>query len=211
MIVIMAIAILTILFFLIFIVLRNALKPIPNNDSKGKEGENAVKRTLERLSISPKHLFHDYYFIPHDDVSIQIDHIVVCKKGVIVIETKNISGELFGSESEEKWRQILAGGRITHEHYNPVMQNQTHIRMLSRAIGRNVPFINLVVLVQNNTEHIVSFAVIGISTLLSRINKLPDIMGEATVEEIAHILKTKNAKGKVSHRSHVRNVRKRHG
>lgn len=177
---------------------------------RGAQGEKIVKAELEKLHLSPKTLFHDYYLIPHENASVQIDHILVCKKGVVVIETKNLSGEIYGNEADENWKQVLARGRITHEHYNPVKQNKTHVRMLSKAVGRNVKYTPFVVFVQNNTDHVSAPEAIRLSDLNTKINDLPDVMGKSAVKEIADILKDLNARGRVSHRKHFKNIKKRH-
>ena len=176
----------------------------------GTAGEKKVQKELDKLSLSPSYVFNDYYLIPHENASVQIDHIVVCKKGVIVIETKNISGEIYGSAGETYWKQSLARGKIIHEHHNPVLQNKTHVKCLSKALERNVKYIPLVVFVQNNIDKIKSEGVIGLNKLLHYIETLPDTMGKAAVEEITDILTEKNAAGKISKRQHIKNVRRRH-
>jgi hypothetical protein len=73
---------------------------------------------------------------------------MICPKGIIVFESKNYSGWIFGSENQKSWCQTLptGKGRSNKEYfYNPIMQNQTHIRRLSEFLGDKVPIYSVVV------------------------------------------------------------------
>ena len=70
---------------------------------KGKAGEALVHNILMELP--------DEYYVMDDVVmntvrgTTQIDHIVISKYGVFVIETKNYSGSIFGNDENKKWTQ----------------------------------------------------------------------------------------------------------
>ena len=82
----------------------------------------------------------------------QIDHIIISRYGVFVLETKNIRGKVYGSGNSEYWKQYLpdTGYRqygITQEHQlrNPLWQNAGHINSLRRHVfGNNVPIYGIV-------------------------------------------------------------------
>ena len=178
---------------------------------KGDAGELAVKKALKNLRLSPAYIFNDYYLAPHENASVQIDHIFVCKKGVIVIETKNISGDIYGKEDENEWTFYLAGGKIKHQFYNPVRQNETHVRCLSRAIKNDkAHYISLVVFVQNNTRNISARGVVGLNKLSQYIHALPDVISKGAVKDIADRIAAADASGRISKRKHIRNIRRRH-
>jgi restriction system protein len=40
----------------------------------------------------------------------EIDHVIVSRYGMFVIETKNMSGWIFGDETRRKWAQVLHRG-----------------------------------------------------------------------------------------------------
>ena len=87
---------LLIIIFTIWIILRlNSTKRL------GKRGERNVNFNL-RFLPNEYHLFNDVY-ICFNDRSVQIDHIVVSKYGIFVIETKNIKGWIFGTDTSEYW------------------------------------------------------------------------------------------------------------
>lgn len=77
-----------------------------------------------------KKLFLDAkIYIDINDVTIQtptgttqIDHIIVSKFGIFVIETKNMSGWIFGSPDQAQWTQSLPGGN-RFRFQNPLRQN----------------------------------------------------------------------------------------
>lgn len=99
---------------------------------KGTVGENAVSRRLH--SLSEKHYVTlDDIIIPNFNTTAQIDHIVISTYGIFVIETKNYSGKIYGSQQAKEWTQYLHGNKYTL--YNPVQQNRTHIMALSRLIN----------------------------------------------------------------------------
>lgn len=94
---------------------------------KGAMGEKRVSKILSRL---PK----DEYIVVNDimlkvnDRTTQIDHIVVSTHGIFVIETKSYKGWIFGHSDKRNWTQNIWGNKYTL--YNPIMQNQTHIKFL---------------------------------------------------------------------------------
>ena len=59
----------------------------------------------------------------------QIDHVIVSRYGVFVVETKNMSGWIFGSEDAPFWTKINRGDKLRFQ--NPLHQNEGHIRALS--------------------------------------------------------------------------------
>jgi hypothetical protein len=95
----------------------------------GIEGEKAVVEALQVLD--------DSYSMINDVVlgkkSGNIDHILICLKGVFVIETKNYSGEIrcYG----DKWGKVL-GGRFYNRGSvsNQARNNARHLSNLIREI-----------------------------------------------------------------------------
>jgi len=69
----------------------------------------------------------------------QIDHVIVSKFGIFVVETKNMAGWIFGSEKQATWTQSLPGG-TKHSFQNPLRQNHRHIKALEEFlnIGHNM-------------------------------------------------------------------------
>ena len=71
---------------------------------KGVFGEFQVNLILKRLPRDEYHLIKNVT-LPTADGTTQIDHIVVSKFGVFVVETKNMKGWIFGSAGQTQWTQ----------------------------------------------------------------------------------------------------------
>ena len=52
----------------------------------------------------------------------QIDHIFIHPTGIYVIETKNSTGRIYGSEGDQEWTQVLHYGKKKYKMYNPLKQ-----------------------------------------------------------------------------------------
>lgn len=95
---------------------------------KGRLGELqvnfAVSFILDRRTY---HLLRDVT-LPTEDGSTQIDHIIVSRYGVFVVETKRMQGWIFGREREPYWTQQIY--RHKQRFQNPLRQNYKHTRAL---------------------------------------------------------------------------------
>lgn len=102
----------------------------------GKDGEKKVASVLKKYALlNDCKLINDLY-LPLYDKSTQIDHILIGFFGILVIETKNVSGEIYGDPKKKQWLQIMGKKNQTkHEIYNPLMQNQTHIDCIRHHFG----------------------------------------------------------------------------
>lgn len=67
------------------------------------------------------------------DGTTQIDHIIVSRYGIFVIETKNFEGWIFGSADKPQWTQSIFGNKSTFQ--NPLRQNYRHIKSLEEFLG----------------------------------------------------------------------------
>ncbi|MGL1956734.1 MAG: NERD domain-containing protein [Colwellia sp.] len=70
--------------------------------------------------------------------STQIDHIIVSKYGIFVLETKNMKGWIFGSANQKQWTQQIFKHKSKFQ--NPLHQNYKHVKILEDLflIGSNV-------------------------------------------------------------------------
>ncbi len=72
---------------------------------------------------------HNIY-IPYRNKTSEIDVLLIHEKGIFVIESKNYSGWIFGSAGQKQWTQML-NKQTKYRFYNPIIQNNTHIKALS--------------------------------------------------------------------------------
>ena len=77
-----------------------------------------------------------------DGSTTQIDHVVVSIYGMFVIETKNISGWIYGSKKDRTWTKKIKGGK-TYQFPNPLRQNYRHQCALIEFLSLRLPDIGL--------------------------------------------------------------------
>lgn len=90
---------------------------------KGFIGEKFVYQALKEKPF----LLHNIVLKEPD--SAQIDHILVCEQGIIVIETKNYGGFIYGHAINSIWTQFIGANKYSF--YNPIMQNDRHVKLLT--------------------------------------------------------------------------------
>jgi hypothetical protein len=99
---------------------------------KGQDGEIRVALDIATLDRTLYHAVHNVT-VKVDDGTTQIDHVVISKYGIFVVETKNYSGWIFGKEREAKWTRSTNGKSDSFQ--NPIRQNIRHIKSLSELLG----------------------------------------------------------------------------
>ena len=173
----------------------------------GKRGERNVNFNLHFLP-NEYHLFNDVY-ICFNDKSVQIDHIVVSKYGVFVIETKNIKGWIFGTDTSEYWIKNMYGKK--YKFYNPIKQNYSHVKALQilLKISRD-KFIPIVAfLPQATLKCTTDELVINSNKLLRTIRKYKNvILADSEVDRIVIELSTLPCVDKKMRTKHVSDINK---
>jgi hypothetical protein len=98
---------------------------------KGVIGEKRVIKQLQKLPTEDYKVINDITIV-HESGSSQIDHIVLSPYGVFVIETKNYTGWIHGSDKSEYWVQTIYKSK--NEFRNPIRQNWGHICALKEIL-----------------------------------------------------------------------------
>jgi restriction system protein len=99
---------------------------------KGVLGEFQVNLIAKlRLDKQVYTLFRNV-ILPTEDGTTQIDHVIVSRYGVFVIETKNMRGWIFGDANQKTWTQKIY--RHTNNFQNPLHQNYKHTQTLQSAL-----------------------------------------------------------------------------
>lgn len=110
---------------------REVLRTFPS--LKGRLGETNINFWVKRL------LDQDFYHLipnvtlPTPDGTTQIDHVIVSRYGIFVIETKTYKGWIYGSERDAKWTQVIYKRKERFQ--NPLRQNYKHTKTLSDLTG----------------------------------------------------------------------------
>lgn len=118
---------------------------------KGKKGEKTVAHMLNwYVEHYGGYVINDIIIPGEATKTSQIDHILLASSGIWVIETKNYSGKIYGSEYDYEWTQVLNYGSTKNRFYNPIKQNETHINNLRKLLGDKKYIYSCVVLTQDN-------------------------------------------------------------
>ena len=114
---------------------------------RGRRGEKRVSTILNSLSSNYKVI--DNLVLKTNNGYAQLDHVVVSNYGLFVVETKNYKGWIFGSETKLHWKQVLY--KKSYQLYNPIFQNQSHIKALRIHMPDlyRLPIVSIVVFVGN--------------------------------------------------------------
>jgi restriction system protein len=99
---------------------------------KGWTGELKTK-FINWLFLGEDYRVFNNIIIQMDDGSTQIDHVVVSKFGLFIIETKDKTGWIFGDSHQAQWTQVIYNDRYHFQ--NPLRQNYRHTKSLSEALG----------------------------------------------------------------------------
>jgi len=85
---------------------------------KGEEGELIVNLEAESLLDKDKYHLLKNVTLRTGDGTTQIDHIIISIYGVFVVETKNMTGWIFGNPKQKTWTQIIYEDRYRFQ--NPL-------------------------------------------------------------------------------------------
>ena len=99
---------------------------------KGVVGEFIVNLSAKLFLDKDKYHLIKNVTLPTKDGSTQIDHVIVSKFGVFVIETKNIKGWIFGSPNQKTWTQQIYNHK--NKFQNPLHQNHKHTKVLGELL-----------------------------------------------------------------------------
>ena len=103
---------------------------------KGSFGEYKIGDKLERVD-GYKKIIYNCYLPKNNGETTEVDVIMIHEKGIYVIESKNYSGWIFGSEDHTNWTQVLRSGKYgskKRQFYNPIKQNETHVRWIQKLL-----------------------------------------------------------------------------
>lgn len=99
---------------------------------KGWVGET-VGAIAQKLLLDPKVYFPlNNITLQTENGTTQIDHIIISKFGIFVIEAKNMAGWIFGDPKRPQWTQSLYGKKFQFQ--NPLHQNYRHTKALQEFL-----------------------------------------------------------------------------
>jgi hypothetical protein len=155
--------------------IRKLSAPPPKSpDQKGWEGERYTSTALTGLGNEFVVMNDVLISYGSDERTTQIDHILLSRYGLFVIETKNVQGLVVGEDGYKYW--TVFHGKKPYKLFSPVLQNETHIKMIRNllGIGIEIPVFSIVAFRDDaNLERVKSRTpVVHIISLLSCIRGL---------------------------------------
>ncbi|MBD9358609.1 nuclease-related domain-containing protein [Methylomonas albis] len=179
---------------------------------KGVLGEFQVNLIAKlRLDKQIYTLFKNVTLRTEDGGTTQIDHVIVSRYGVFVIETKNIKGWIFGGEHQKTWTQKIY--RHTNKFQNPLHQNYKHTQTLQSALELTPDQLFSVVVFIGDSEFQTPMPdnVVYAGSYIRFIkSKQQPILRESEVADICRKLESgrlkPSIKTHVEHVKHVRNI-----
>jgi restriction system protein len=116
---------------------------------KGAVGELIVNLSAKLLLDKKRYRMIKNVTLRTEDGSTQIDHVIISVYGVFVVETKNMKGWIFGSESQKQWTQKIF--KHSNSFQNPLHQNYKHVKTLQFLLNlREEQIHSLIVFVGNS-------------------------------------------------------------
>lgn len=90
------------------------------------QGEALLSSTVRANFASPDYHLLNHVTLPLKDDSTQIDHILISRFGVFVVETKHYNGWIFAGAKQATWTQVIFKSKFRFQ--NPIFQNLRHVR-----------------------------------------------------------------------------------
>ena len=96
------------------------------------DGEELVTRVLQSHFGAPYYHLMNHVTLRMDDGTTQVDHILVSRFGVFVIETKDYNGWIFADASRATWTHVFH--KQKYQFQNPVFQNYRHVVAVQQVL-----------------------------------------------------------------------------
>ncbi len=125
----------------------------------GKKGETKIINLLKNQSIPGYYkILKNIYLMGDGENRSEIDVLLIHETGFYIIESKNVSGAIYGSSYDKSWTVKYYRSQTTYPITNPVHQNYGHIMFLKNMLHLT------------NDSYFKSFVVFSDYCKLSKIN-----------------------------------------
>jgi restriction system protein len=115
-----------------------------------REGEERVYSTLCWSLDSRVYHFIRNIRLPTGSATTHIDHVIVSRFGIIIIDADHRSGGIYGSDDDPNWTQICFGRKILFP--NPLWRNFQHVMTLSDVTGVSQLYFHPIVVFTGDCE-----------------------------------------------------------
>ena len=222
-----------ILVIIITIILFVSRNNTPKKKITRNRGEREVNRVLERIAKKVGGMEFIDIMLEDGEHTAQIDNILLTRKALYVIEMKDYSGWIFGSENNTNWTQVFThykaktsgnnykmSGVSKYQFYNPIKQNRAHINIINKLTNVNklIPIYNIVVFGSRATlkdiKHKTNSYVISIYELTYQINNIESSLSKELTpleqEKIVDAILFLNIDDHEKRKEHIRRIKSRY-
>ena len=172
---------------------------------RGFMGEFWVKLELSKLP-KDKYVVLNDIMIKDEKGTHQIDHLIISKFGIFVIEMKNYYGLIKGKEFDNKWCQYL--GKNKSYFINPIHQNFGHIKSLSNLLKLDDKYFISIICFSNQAKVDVksSSIVTQVDYLKDEILKYEELLVDNDIKGLSNIIISNNIEDKFLRKQHMKDV-----
>lgn len=178
--------------------------------ARQNEGELAMEAELSKLWFFRYRKLHDI-MLKNRDMTSQIDHVVVSRYGIFVIETKDFRGTVYGKEWDKNWTQKTPARQLVFQ--NPIHQNYGHLKAVERLVEEyDLPIISIVAFSDKgklniNVKDNYVVYIDEVNDIIKKYKKKHITRKES--KKIYKLLKRKNINNFLTRRRHIRMIGKK--
>lgn len=166
----------------------------PEYKRVGIRGEEAAVRAIQAVLREDDRLFTNVS-IEYDGKPAELDNVIVNKYGVFIIEVKNYTGHIVGSEDDYEWQKYKttdAGNTYEKTVKNPIKQVKRQVYILARYLeyyGPRVWVRGYAILLHGNSPVQSEYMLTSVADI-DRVIHSPDrrMLNANTVERITKLL-----------------------
>lgn len=185
------------------------IKSIPKEEFRN-DGEKNVASLLYKIAdIFGGKVINNVIITDSYGNSSEIDHILFLKSGVYVIETKDSAGDIYGKIDDNKWHQVLGNNNIINELYNPIKQNDSHVKKVCYYLKEYDYVYSCVIFTKANIKNV---NIEGVYTIESFCKLIKDnsnykFLTNQEIERYYHLINKFKTNPKVTKKEHVKKIK----
>lgn len=182
----------------------------------GTKGEYFTYLVLDSQP-GPKQILLNAYLPKQNGQTTEVDMILITPKALYVCECKNYSGCIYGKEEDWNWTHVV--GRKKYQFYNPIKQNETHIRAVKRVLFGygELPVYSLIIFqdrckfkkAKSNSALVIHQKKLT-STIRQTEKALPETFDKKEIDAMAKELRRYTHQNRHAKRRHVKALRNRY-
>ena len=200
--------------------LESALNNIFDDEWLGRQGEKLTERKLKWGQFFGRKgkVLRNVYLPKDNGETTELDVIFITQKGILVFESKNYSGWIFGDEKSKNWTSMLPN-RQKNSFYNPVLQNRTHLKWLRNFVGEEIPLFSIIVfsercelkkiMLYSDDVKVIKRDATNV-TIREIWDKNPDVISEEKIDELYDHLKELTNVDAAVKEAHIQNIERKY-